>query len=151
MRCWQTITMLFCIDTALQQYYYFHSVDQPVPPPVLLHLFCKTIPGITGTGFLQWDRCLSCHPTISVKTVKARKGTQSTNLNLSSPNTGFLTERALLLLLYMISDSSIIMLYWYPDMEMWWLLTVSDYYIKAYIQTFVMFVFPGTANSCYIL
>ena len=115
MRCWQTIIMLFCIDTALQQYYYFHSGSSSGPSPP----FLQDIPWEIGDHWnrvLQWDRCLSCNPTISVKTVKALKGTQSTNLNLSSPNTGLLTERALLLL-YMLSNSSIVMLYWYPDME----------------------------------
>jgi len=76
------------------------NLGHPVPPWILLfHLFWKEDMWISGMWFLQ-GTCPSCHPTMSVK---ALKGTQSTNPNqwpgliLSSFTAGVPIEGALLL------------------------------------------------------
>jgi len=76
---------LYCskqLETTFHQFYekVLHIIFQvnlghPFPPRVLLHLFWKR--EIVERGFLQAG-CPSCHPVVSVK---ALKGTQSTNPN----------------------------------------------------------------------
>jgi len=81
--CTSMIWAMVFLLTKLIRYYYYTTtttanLGEPIPALVLiLHLFRKRFLRISGTMFLRAG-CPLCHPTTSVK---ALKGTQSTNIN----------------------------------------------------------------------
>jgi len=85
--------------TSLSQ---FPSIRPPLVPEEKLW-------GSVQQGFL-WARCLSCHPTNSVKAQKEMHGTNPTqwhDLILSSPITGLLTAEAVCITLCWLFKASI--------------------------------------------